>query len=438
LAAAPAPSAAAYKPKTPAYAGERDLLTDLAASLFETAAVTSVAAGTVASTSTSAGTPAATTTTTTTTNTSALPSASTNACSSLFPDVPEPAAQVAPSYYSESNTEELRVPTRVGKVAKASESSSKKAAPAKVASNTSSKSNGAQEADVEEDEGTGQLDSISNILTKDERKAMTDAEKTSWRAKAADLQTRRKNFHGAVTLMFDGIFSWQMYGSAEAIDEFGNTYTEYLMRCQWGSTFDNLQPWIVAHRYKEFDRLDQELKRFFPALEKNMPKLPKKDFLNKMESGVVARRRAVLEDYMSKIVQSMPTILRSDLMNNFLRINERISTIRNMLHLHHPVQLSNNASESKREEERMPVTVTPATSASNARYHDESDPFGLMSSRAATGSSGASNASASVQRGQVLDVAPPMQQEEEEVEVGADFFSSDVFSTNSYFVCYFL
>ena len=32
-------------------------------------------------------------------------------------------------------------------------------------------------------------------------------------------------FHGAVTYAFDGIFSWQMYGSAEAIDETGRAYT---------------------------------------------------------------------------------------------------------------------------------------------------------------------------------------------------------------------
>lgn len=33
------------------------------------------------------------------------------------------------------------------------------------------------------------------------------------------------DFHGAVTYAFDGIFSWQMYGSAEAVDEMGKEYT---------------------------------------------------------------------------------------------------------------------------------------------------------------------------------------------------------------------
>lgn len=31
---------------------------------------------------------------------------------------------------------------------------------------------------------------------------------------------------------------------------------EYLMRCQWGTTWENMQPWIVARRYREFDVLN--------------------------------------------------------------------------------------------------------------------------------------------------------------------------------------
>ena len=32
------------------------------------------------------------------------------------------------------------------------------------------------------------------------------------------------------------------------------------MRCQWGTTWDNMQPWIVARRYREFDA-DRDLGR---------------------------------------------------------------------------------------------------------------------------------------------------------------------------------
>jgi hypothetical protein len=103
------------------------------------------------------------------------------------------------------------------------------------------------------------------------------------------------------------------------------------MRCQWGTTFENMQPWIVAHRYREFDTLDQALKRKFPRLEANMPKLPKKELFRALSSDVVAERRAVLEEYMSKIVSSMPSLLRSELMNDFLDITNRISGIRLML-----------------------------------------------------------------------------------------------------------
>ena len=160
---------------------------------------------------------------------------------------------------------------------------------------------------------------------------MTVAQKETWRAKQADLTDKRKDFHGVVTYTFDGVFSWQMYGSAEAVDETGSNYTEYLMRCQWGTTFETMQPWIVAHRYKEFDALDQALKRKFPRLETNMPMLPKKDIFRALNSNVVAERRAILEEYMSKIVSSMPSLLRSELMNDFLDITNRISGIRLML-----------------------------------------------------------------------------------------------------------
>jgi hypothetical protein len=180
---------------------------------------------------------------------------------------------------------------------------------------------------------------LSNLLTQEERRTMTTAQKSSWRAKHADLTTQRKDFHGAVTYMFDGVFSWQMYGSAEALDEYGNTYTEYLMRCQWGTHFDNLQPWIVAHRFREFDLLDQMFKKQFPHMDRNMPRLPKKEIFRSMDNNVVAKRRADLEEYMSKIVESMPTLLRSDAMNNFLRIRERISAIKNLLRLQDSVAL---------------------------------------------------------------------------------------------------
>lgn len=130
---------------------------------------------------------------------------------------------------------------------------------------------------------------------------MTPAQKSHWKARQDDMTQRRRNFHGAVTYMFDGVFSWQMYGSADAVgernkrerekeredrsnlylftymaDDGGAPYTEYLMRCQWGSTFDNMQPWIVAHRFSEFALLDKQLKKHFPLIAPSLPSLPKK------------------------------------------------------------------------------------------------------------------------------------------------------------------
>ncbi len=80
------------------------------------------------------------------------------------------------------------------------------------------------------------------------------------------------------------------------------------MRCQWGTTWDNLQPWISARRYREFDTLDTQLRRLYPSLSSNLPNLPEKDFFRALESDVVQRRRNALENYMAKIVSSMPTV----------------------------------------------------------------------------------------------------------------------------------
>lgn len=220
---------------------------------------------------------------------------------------------------------------------------------------------------------------LSTIFTKEERQRLTVAEKASWRAKQADLHTKRKNFHGAVTYMFDGIFCWQMYGSADALDEYGNTYTEYLMRCQWGTTFDNLQPWIVAHRYREFDKLDADLKKKFSYLEKNMPKLPKKEFFRNMRSDVVSRRRQILEEYMTKIVTSMPSLMKSDIMERFLRINERIIVIRSLLNIDAAVPLKaavTSEEESKEylennQEENQQLNNNPDNNQKRVVFNDQ-------------------------------------------------------------------
>ena len=49
---------------------------------------------------------------------------------------------------------------------------------------------------------------------------MSPSQKADWKVKQNDMKSRRKNFHGAVTYIFDGIFSWQMYGSADAVGKY--------------------------------------------------------------------------------------------------------------------------------------------------------------------------------------------------------------------------
>jgi len=171
-------------------------------------------------------------------------------------------------------------------------------------------------------------DNISSFLTPEQRRGLTPQQKSHWRALQADLSTRRKDFHGAVTYAFDGIFSWQMYGSAEAVDESGKSYTEYLMRCQWGTNWENMQPWIAARRFREFEQLDSSLRKHFALLSNNLCPMPEKDFFRFLDAEVVEKRRIALEDYMTRIVTKLPSILRSELFNEFLGIGERIASIR--------------------------------------------------------------------------------------------------------------
>jgi len=184
--------------------------------------------------------------------------------------------------------------------------------------------------DLSEEEGStieGE-ENISSFLTPEQRRGLTPQQKSHWRALQADLSTRRKDFHGAVTYAFDGIFSWQMYGSAEAVDESGKSYTEYLMRCQWGTNWENMQPWIAARRFREFEQLDSSLRKHFAILSNNLCPMPEKDFFRFLDAEVVEKRRIALEDYMTRIVTKLPSILRSELFNEFLGVGERIASIR--------------------------------------------------------------------------------------------------------------
>jgi hypothetical protein len=92
-----------------------------------------------------------------------------------------------------------------------------------------------------------------------------------------------------------------------------------------------MQPWIVARRYREFDSFDYQLRRSFPSQTDTLVVLPEKSFFSTMDATVVDKRRRTLEDYMARIVQRLPTILRSSNVDDFLGISERITTIRAQL-----------------------------------------------------------------------------------------------------------
>lgn len=47
-----------------------------------------------------------------------------------------------------------------------------------------------------------------------------------------------------------GVFSWSYYGTSDGIEaNTKDTYTEHVMRIQWGKTADTMTSWMVARRY---------------------------------------------------------------------------------------------------------------------------------------------------------------------------------------------
>jgi len=207
-----------------------------------------------------------------------------------------------------------------------------------------------------------------SLLSLDEAAALSSTEIQSWKAKYADLTTRRRDFSGGATYAYGGVFSWSMYSAAEAKDEQGTIYTEYLMRCQWGPDWNSMQPWIVARRFREFVNLDGDIKQIMyapqqsytfannggqraggrssvaaveshaaPAVKSSvdLPELPTR-FVSifggdNMDVGTIQSRKERLEEYMLTLVTHHPMILKSVAVDRFLGIRERIKAIRKKL-----------------------------------------------------------------------------------------------------------
>ncbi len=150
----------------------------------------------------------------------------------------------------------------------------------------------------------------------------------SWKIRNGDLLSTRTNFHGTVVHAFDGVFSWNMYGTHDGVDATtGDAFIEYVMRCQWGPDQKAMTPWMVARRYREFAALDKDIHSSFPYLRGTLPCLPPKE-LFKTSTDVVARRKVGLEQYMTFIITNVPDVLTSEYMDRFLTISERLMQIR--------------------------------------------------------------------------------------------------------------
>lgn len=122
-----------------------------------------------------------------------------------------------------------------------------------------------------------------------------------------------------------------MYSAVDAVDEHGKSYTEYLMRCQWGSNWENMQPWLVARRFREFDALNDLLLQYYPKVKAKMHPLPKKQLFGSLGKDTVEARKRDIEAYMSTIVTHLPSMLKSKYIDGFFNVRERVGAIRKQI-----------------------------------------------------------------------------------------------------------
>jgi hypothetical protein len=122
-----------------------------------------------------------------------------------------------------------------------------------------------------------------------------------------------------------------MYSAVDAVDEHGKSYTEYLMRCQWGTNWDNMQPWLVARRFREFDTLNDLLLQYYPTVKSKMHPLPKKQFFGSLGAATVEQRTKDIEAYVCTIVTNLPSMLKSRYIDGFFSVQERIGQIRKQI-----------------------------------------------------------------------------------------------------------
>ena len=119
-----------------------------------------------------------------------------------------------------------------------------------------------------------------------------------------------------------------MYSAVDAVDEHGKSYTEYLMRCQWGSNWDNMQPWLVARRFREFDTLNDLLIQNYPNSKHKLKSLPKKLFFGSLDPTTVRERTEGIKDYVCTIVTDIPVMLKSKYVDGFFSIQVVIISTR--------------------------------------------------------------------------------------------------------------
>ena len=108
-----------------------------------------------------------------------------------------------------------------------------------------------------------------------------------------------------------------MYGNVVQFDHgSGKEYIEYVVQCRWGEGDPAaLSPWMVAHRFSAWEKLNKDLRTAKPELVSSpagFPPFPKKKLFGNTDPLFVETRQSELATFISGLLESHPVMLETE------------------------------------------------------------------------------------------------------------------------------
>jgi len=126
-----------------------------------------------------------------------------------------------------------------------------------------------------------------------------------------------------------GHLTVDMYGHQEVTTE-AKPFVEYILRCNWkGDAGTADVPWLVNHRYSEFETLHTKIKSLLEVISKSsgapLPKLPGKSLFG--GAKVVEERRVGLVLYLKQLFSGFPALLEDTAVDAFFQFKQRLASV---------------------------------------------------------------------------------------------------------------